>query len=99
MQDKKQRISNVERTKVMRLSLLTVARQLFVAHGYAETSTPQIVKAAQVTRGALYHHFEDKLALFRAVIEQEADNVAEAIKLSAPEGETDLELLVKGSDA
>jgi AcrR family transcriptional regulator len=37
-----------------------------------------------VTRGALYHHFEDKKALFRAVVEQEAEAVAAEVDAACP---------------
>jgi len=47
--------------------LLDVARSLFAAHGYAGTSTEEVVQQASVTRGALYHHFRNKRALFAAV--------------------------------
>lgn len=72
--------SNRERTEQTRQALIAAGRRLFVEKGYAETATPEIVAAAGVTRGALYHHFEDKKALFRAVIECEAKAVAEAIE-------------------
>ncbi|EJK80587.1 TetR family transcriptional regulator [Rhizobium rhizogenes] len=74
------RRSNRERTEATRQALIDAARILFVENGYAETATPDIVETAGVTRGALYHHFEDKKALFRAVVEQEADAVATAIE-------------------
>jgi AcrR family transcriptional regulator len=57
----------------MRARLMDAARALFVERGYAETSTPEVVRAAGVTRGALYHHFADKLALFDAVVAAEAE--------------------------
>ncbi|MBY3040895.1 TetR/AcrR family transcriptional regulator [Rhizobium laguerreae] len=72
--------SNRERTEQTRQALIDASRRLFVEKGYAETATPEIVTAAGVTRGALYHHFEDKKALFRAVIECEARAVAAAIE-------------------
>lgn len=47
---------------------MTAARQLFAAHGFAGVPTDAIVTAAGVTRGALYHQFTDKTALFEAVL-------------------------------
>ncbi len=59
-----------------RQGLVTAARELFVAKGYAATPTEEIVARAGVTRGALYHHFRDKAALFRAVMNEVAGEVA-----------------------
>jgi AcrR family transcriptional regulator len=53
-----------------REALVSAARELFGAQGYAATSTEEIVERAGVTKGALYHHFADKEALFRVVFEQ-----------------------------
>lgn len=75
--------SNRDRTEATRAALIDAARMLFVEKGYAETATPEIVERAGVTRGALYHHFEDKKALFRAVIEREAAAVANDIEAGA----------------
>ncbi|HMC39358.1 MAG TPA: helix-turn-helix domain-containing protein [Acidimicrobiales bacterium] len=47
--------------------LVAVARGLFAEHGYAETSVEEIIQRAGVARGALYHHFAGKDALFLAV--------------------------------
>jgi len=47
--------------------IVASARRFFTAHGYSAVSIEQIVQEANVTRGALYHHFEDKRSLFRAV--------------------------------
>jgi AcrR family transcriptional regulator len=65
-----------ERAGATRAVLIERARALFAERGYAGVSTEEIVRAAAVTRGALYHHFEDKRDLFRAVFEQiEQENV------------------------
>lgn len=62
-----------------RQRILRAAHQLFAAHGFAATSTNAVVAEAGVTRGALYHHFADKAALFRAVfLELEAQLDREA---------------------
>jgi AcrR family transcriptional regulator len=70
-----------------RQALVDAARTLFTEQGYAATGTEEIVAAARVTRGALYHHFSDKTDLFRAVMEQIAREVAERLidaELSRP---------------
>ncbi|MEH6545677.1 MAG: helix-turn-helix domain-containing protein [Sneathiella sp.] len=99
MQEKKKRITNAQRTLAMRINLLDVARKFFSEKGFGATSTPEIVAAAKVTRGALYHHFEDKLALFRAVVEREAECVAVAIQGDGSAYEDTLDTLKNGSEA
>jgi len=79
MQIESARRSNVVRSATMRARLLAAARRLFVSKGYALTSTPAIVEEAGVTRGALYHHFPDKQAIFRAVVTAESAAVADMI--------------------
>ena len=48
-------------------ALLDKATALFTDHGYAGTSLDEVVAAARVTKGALYHHYSSKLALFESV--------------------------------
>jgi AcrR family transcriptional regulator len=62
-----------------RSRLIAVARGLFAARGYADVGTEEIVRSAEVTRGALYHHFADKRDLFRAVHEQIEAELAESL--------------------
>lgn len=91
--------TNQDRTERTRAALLAAARSLFIEKGYAETSTPEIVAAAGITRGALYHHFQDKRDLFRAVVCEEARAVASAIEGRAPDILPPLEALIAGSAA
>ena len=58
------------RSEATRAKLVAVGIELFSERGYAAVSTEEIVDRAQVTRGALYHHFGDKRDLFRAVHEE-----------------------------
>lgn len=99
MQDKNDRKSNLSRTAETTDSLIKTARELFAENGYAATSTPRIVKAAGVTRGALYHHFADKAGLFRAVIEREARAVAAQIDRETVESKSASQALKDGSQA
>ncbi|HZM39793.1 MAG TPA: helix-turn-helix domain-containing protein [Acidimicrobiales bacterium] len=69
-----------------RQALLRAARELFTEQGYAQTSTEQLVQHAGVTRGALYHHFESKQALFEAVfLELEGEFGAIAARVMSPD--------------
>ena len=60
-------------------SLLAVARGLFGTEGYADTPLEQVVSAAGVTKGALYHHFRGKEELFAAVYEQVQREVSDRV--------------------
>lgn len=60
----------VAQGEVTKAALVTAARELFGTNGYARTSMDEIVAAAGVTKGAVYHHFSDKEGLFQAVFER-----------------------------
>jgi AcrR family transcriptional regulator len=61
-------------------ALVDVAEELFTNHGYASTSLDAIVAGARVTKGALYHHFSGKQALFEAVFERVETDAAKHIQ-------------------
>jgi AcrR family transcriptional regulator len=71
-----------------RREILAAARNAFGRLGYEAASVSAIAKAAQVTTGALYHHFTDKPALFAAVAEEIEAEVAVAL-VKAGEAATD----------
>ncbi|TPN53125.1 TetR/AcrR family transcriptional regulator [Mesorhizobium sp. B1-1-7] len=91
--------SNRDRTEATRADLIAASRKLFTEKSYAETGTPEIAAAAGVTRGALYHHFADKQALFAAVVGQEAQAVADEIDRASPSSLEARDALIAGSDA
>jgi AcrR family transcriptional regulator len=61
--------TQTERSDSTRHELLEAARELFQQRGYTEVGVDEICALAGVTSGALYHHFENKAGLFRAVYE------------------------------
>jgi len=87
-----------ERSEATRARLIAAARRLFARRGYADVGTEEIVRRAKVTRGALYHHFEDKRDLFRAVHEQVEAELTETIaaQLAAAGTEDPIEVLIGG---
>jgi AcrR family transcriptional regulator len=68
-----------EHAEATRSALIASARTLFAERGYAAVSIEEIVRSARVTRGALYHHFEDKADLFRAVFESVQQDLAQRL--------------------
>ncbi len=91
--------TNAERRDATREALLGAARGLFAEKGYAGTGTPEIVAAAGMTRGALYHHFADKTDLFRAVVEREHAAIAAEIDAASVSGLAPDEALLAGGGA
>ena len=74
----------VRQAEATRSLLIEVARKNFTEHGYAATSIDDIIQQAGVARGALYHHFSGKEALFRAVYETvEGEVVARVMQAAA----------------
>ncbi|EKF17997.1 TetR/AcrR family transcriptional regulator [Nitratireductor pacificus] len=99
MQQESARRSNRERTEETREKLIAAARRLFIEKSYAETGTPEIVRSAGLTRGALYHHFADKQALLQAVVEREAEQVAKEIEQGSDDAASPVRALIDGGRA
>jgi AcrR family transcriptional regulator len=88
-----------EAAQATREALIEAALGLFARRGYARVGTEEIVSRARVTRGALYHHFEDKRDLFRAVHERVERELVERVAARI-EGISDpWELMVAGTRA
>jgi AcrR family transcriptional regulator len=88
-----------ERSEATRSALLGAARSLFAEQGYADTGREQIVERAGVTRGALYHHYGSKLAMFRAVVEDLEREVTERVAVVGMQGADARERFVAGAGA
>jgi AcrR family transcriptional regulator len=90
------RIAKGDATRSLIIEKATAA---FADAGYATTSVEDILQATGVSRGALYHHFDDKEALFTAVLEAVEEQVAKTV-VSASKGISDpLKALRAGCDA
>jgi AcrR family transcriptional regulator len=69
--------TRAEQGEATRAALIATGRRMFAERGFGGVSAEEIVGAAGVTRGALYHHFDGKPGLFRAVLEEvEAETAA-----------------------
>ena len=86
----KARRTQADRSAATREALIAAGRRLFAAQGFTEVSTDAIAAEAGVTRGALYHQFADKVALFDAVVDAvEADIAGRLAAEAAAAGVTD----------
>jgi AcrR family transcriptional regulator len=70
-------------SEATRASLVEQATSLFASRGYAGTSLEDVAAASQVTRGAVYHHFDGKIALFEAVLEEQEKQAEAQISAAA----------------
>ncbi|GAA2273687.1 TetR/AcrR family transcriptional regulator [Nonomuraea roseoviolacea subsp. roseoviolacea] len=82
-----------------RRALLREGRRLFAAHGYGAVGLAEIVRAAGVTKGALYHHFASKADLFRAVLREVQEEVAREVAGTAAAQDDPWEQLTSGCRA
>jgi AcrR family transcriptional regulator len=82
--------------RATREALIEAALELFTERGYAGVGTEEIVARAEVTRGALYHHFTDKRDLFRAVFERVEADLMERIGKTMTGASDPWELITMG---
>ena len=89
-----------ERSEATRTARIATARRLFAGRGYAAVGTEEIVRAAGVTRGALYHHFAGKRELFEAVYEEVESGLMQQISTTVlSSAEDPLQALHAGAEA
>ncbi|MER6913449.1 TetR/AcrR family transcriptional regulator [Streptomyces sp. NPDC000594] len=79
-----------------RRRLLRVSRELFAGQGYGAVGLAEIVAAAEVTKGALYHHFAGKADLFRAVLREVQREVGARVAAAADTRQDPWERLTTG---
>jgi len=98
---RKERRKQGERAAATREALIAAARRLFTERGYDGVGTEEIVRAAGVTRGALYHHFGGKAELLEAVYERlEAESTERVARVVlGSELDSPLEAMVAGVEA
>jgi AcrR family transcriptional regulator len=82
-----------------RQAILDAARHEFASKGYTATSIADIAERTNVTHGALYHHFANKDALFRAVFDAVTDDLNHQVVLAAIEGVDALDQFTRGCRA
>jgi AcrR family transcriptional regulator len=82
-----------------RATLVAVAREMFARNGHSGVALEDICARAHVTRGALYHHFPGKDALFLAVCEQVAGHVTARVAAAGQGGSDAWSRLVAGCRA
>jgi AcrR family transcriptional regulator len=90
--------TQAERSEQTQTALIAAARRLFAESGYAAVGTEEIVREAGVTRGALYHHFDGKRELMRAVYEQLESELAQELAESVVPGGSVTETLQAGAE-
>ena len=91
--------TKAEQRIAMMHTLIEVGRAQFAQHGYAQTATEEIVRQAEVTRGALYHHFGNKEGLFVAVLKEVQNDVSQRILAAVETTDDPWEQLLVGCRA
>lgn len=92
MPKNKKELASIKTTQ----NLIAAARKHFSQYGYAKTSLEAIVEELAITRGALYHHFKGKKALFLAVLNQVQSEVGANVEKEAMTSEDIWEQLALG---
>ena len=93
------KLTKAEQTRRTRRAILDRARHLFATKGYAATGTEEIISGLGITRGALYHQFNDKLGVFKAVIVEAYGEITDYIQAKIQPLDTNWRQLIVGCQA
>lgn len=93
------KLTKAEQTQRTRRAILDRARHLFATQGYAATGTEEIIRELGITRGALYHQFNDKLGVFKAVIVEAYGEITDYIQAKIQPLDTNWQQLIVGCQA
>ncbi|MEV8018130.1 helix-turn-helix domain-containing protein [Streptomyces sp. NPDC086554] len=88
-----------EYVEATRAALLDSASELFTEKGFAQTSLDEIAASARLTKGALYHHFASKQALFEQVVQDVNDRIANKVVGAGAATDAPWARLTRGLDA
>jgi AcrR family transcriptional regulator len=91
--------TQAERSSAMRGRLIEVGSALFAERGYDATPASTLLREAGASKGALYHHFSSKRALFEAIFEQVAEaSITRALaRTPSDRGASQIDLLIEGA--
>ncbi|MET9547740.1 TetR/AcrR family transcriptional regulator [Streptomyces sp. NPDC006627] len=92
-------VTRAEQRAATRRALLAEGRRRFAADGYHAVVLADVARAAGVTKGAAYHHFESKAGLFRAVVAEVQEELGERVAAAAERHEDPWEQLLAGCRA
>ena len=88
-----------ERRQATRKAIIKAAYRLFGDRGFAETTMDDVATAAHVAKGAVYHHFATKEALFEAVFDQVSQELLAEVDRVARTEKDALAAMAKGTQA
>lgn len=88
-----------ERRQATQAAILKAAKRLFGERGFAATTIDDVAGCAHVAKGAVYHHFETKEALFEVVFDQASQELLAEVDRAAGSEKDALSAMAKGTQA
>ena len=92
-------VTQDQRRAATRGAILKAARAIFGDQGFAATTVDQIAAAAGVAKGAVYHHFAAKEALFEAVFDAVSGDLVREVGAAAAGANDALAAMTAGARA